>query len=59
MIINWNWERIFDAVAEAYNLTPHQLRELLQALTDSRIIRGYRHPVARYNGGFPYTPPAA
>lgn len=53
-----DWDKIFAAIARAYNLTPDKLRELLQALTDSRILLGYKHPVARFRG-YPLPPDAA
>lgn len=42
--------KIFGAIAAAYNLTADQCRELLHALTEARYILGYKHPIARLNG---------
>lgn len=47
-------EAIADAIASAYNLSRDQLKELLQALTISRLLLGYKHPILR-NDSPPFT----
>ena len=48
---------VFEAICDAYSITPTQCRQLLHALTQARLLLGYKHPLARFQP--PTTPFAA
>lgn len=39
--------KIADAIASAYHLTREQVVEMVDALTNARLLLGYKHPVLR------------
>lgn len=48
-----NQGRVLDAIATAYNLNREQVVEMIEALTNARLLLGYKHPVLRkYNPPF-------
>lgn len=42
-----NQAEILAAIAGAYGLTSDQVRELVAALTNARLLLGYKHPILR------------